>query len=91
MYIIVDYLQGILPKVRKLGLSLALQFAKRSVDYRRTLANTTGLREAVDECAKSEDEEIASVAKDILDKIKAKRGGGAASRLLRSSRPSAAR
>lgn len=90
MYIIVDYLQRPLAKVRKLGLSLALSFAKRSVDHRRTLANLTGLRDAVEDCSKSEDEEIVSIAKDILEKIKAKRSGGGSSRIMRSSRPSAA-
>lgn len=87
MYIIVDYLQRPLARVRKLGLSLALSYAKRSVDHRRTLANLTGLRDAVEDCSKSDDEEIASVAKDILEKIKPKRGG-ASTRNLRSSRPS---
>lgn len=88
MYIIVDYLQRPLLEVRKLGLSLALSFAKRSLDHRRTLANTTGLREAVEECVESEDAEVSSLAKDLLDKIKAKRGGVAASRNLRLSRAS---
>lgn len=78
-----------MPKVKKLGLSLALAFAKRSVDHRRTLANLTGLRDAVDACSSSEDEEISSVAKDILEKIKPKRGV-ASSRNLRSVRHSGA-
>lgn len=91
MYIILAYLQGVLPRVRKLGLSLVLSFAKRSADHRRTLTNTTGIREMVEECAQSEDEEIASLAKDILEKIKGKRGGIAASKLPRSSRPPAIR
>lgn len=88
MYLIVDYLLCPLPRVRKLGLSLALSFAKRSVDNRRMLANLTGFRAAVEDCCKSADEEIASVARDILEKTKSKRAGPGSSRALRTTRPS---
>lgn len=87
MYIIVDYLQRPLPQVRKLGLSLALSFAKRSVDHRRTLVNLTGLREAIEECVESDDEEMVLIAKEILENIRIKRAG-AAFRNHRSSRSS---
>lgn len=89
MFIIVDYLLHPLPKVRKLGLTLALSFAKRSAEYRRTLTNLAGFRDAVEECAESDDEEISSVAHEILEKIKTKRAGGASSRSQRSARVAA--
>lgn len=89
MYLIVDYLVHPLARVRKLGLSLASSFAKQTVDHRRTLANLTGLRDAVEDCCNSDDPEISSMAKDILEKIKTRRvGAGAAARNLRASRPS---
>lgn len=83
MYIIVDYLRRPLAPVRKLGLSLALALAKR-VDHRRTLANLSDLRDAVQSCTEDEDEEIQTLANDLLKKIK---GGRVSGRSLRS-RPS---
>jgi hypothetical protein len=84
MYFIVEYLRHPLAKVCMFGLALTSSFTKGSLDDRRTLENL-GFRNAIEDCCRSNDEEISSVAKEILENFESKRGS---SRKLRAPRRS---
>ncbi|KAJ7155504.1 armadillo-type protein [Mycena crocata] len=68
-WILVEYLDHPQIEAQKFGLFLVNWLLKGGISQRKSVTNTAGMRDALEGCLKSEDDEVKTQAKDLISKL----------------------